>query len=338
MKTSSVLVTGGAGYIGSHVALALRDSGRGVVVLDNLSVGHRDLVPGGVPLIVADVGDTAAVADALETHGCRSVVHLAGSVLVNESLSRPAAYYRNNVSATVGLLDACVAAAVERLVFSSSASVYGIAESVPIPEDAPLQPVHPYGRSKLMAESIITDVAAATGLGCALLRYFNVAGADPAGRSGQCRPEATHLIHVIAEVVAGKRPELGLYGTDYPTPDGTCVRDYIHVSDLAMAHVAALDRIEPGAAPLVLNLGDGSGHSVREVVAATEAITGKILPVVEAGRRAGDPPALVADTARARALLDWMPRENALEAMLRSAIDWEQSGTHREGGNVERPD
>ncbi|MEX2643686.1 MAG: UDP-glucose 4-epimerase GalE [Acetobacterales bacterium] len=326
MNERPILVTGGAGYIGSHVALALLDAGRAVVVIDDLSVGSRELVPAGAAFVEADVGDRGVVEKVLRQHGCDAVIHLAGSVLVEESTREPLAYYRNNTLASLALVEACAASGVGRFVFSSTASVYGAPTAVPIPEDAPLRPEHPYGSSKLMVERILRDAGRAAGIGCAILRYFNVAGADPAGRSGQRRPEATHLMHVIAEVVSGKRPELNVYGSDYATPDGTCVRDYVHVSDLAAAHVAVLERIAPRTEPLVMNVGDGRGSSVREVVAAAEAVAGRPLPVVEAPRRAGDPPSLVADTRRIRELLGWRPRHGTLEEMLRSAIDWEQGG------------
>lgn len=318
-----VLVTGGAGYIGSHAVLALREAGCKVVVLDDLSTGRVEAVPDGVPLAVGDVGDAETVSRVLAEHRIEAVMHFAGSILVPESVSDPLKYYRNNTAASRTLIEGCVEHGVGAFVFSSTAAVYGIPEKVPAAEDAPTVPINPYGWSKLMTEQILRDVAAAHGLQHVILRYFNVAGADPKGRTGQATPEATHLIKVAAEVVTGKRPGIQIFGEDYPTPDGTCVRDYIHVTDLADAHVSALKHLVGGGDSLTLNCGYGRGYSVREVLAAVEAEAGRDLNAQGAPRRAGDPPELVADVARIRAAFDWTPRYEDLSVIVKTALAWE---------------
>lgn len=320
----TVLVTGGAGYIGSHVVLALRDAGRPVVVLDDLSTGRRAAVPDGVPLVQGDVGDAALLADLFARHRIGTVMHFAGSIVVPDSVVHPLDYYRNNTLNSHALIAACVASGVERFIFSSTAAVYGMPERLPIDEETPTSPINPYGASKLMTEWMLRDSAAAYRLRYVALRYFNVAGADPAGRSGQVSRVATHLLKIAAQTVTGQRAELQIFGDDYPTPDGTCIRDYIHVSDLADAHVAALRHLEAGGDSQVLNCGYGRGYSVREVLSMVERVTGAPLPVRVAGRRAGDPPALVAGVERIGRTLDWTPRHAELEAIVASAIDWER--------------
>ncbi|MCG5238971.1 UDP-glucose 4-epimerase GalE [Azospirillum doebereinerae] len=320
----TVLVTGGAGYIGSHVVLALRDAGRAVVVVDDLSTGRRAAVPDGVPLVVSSAGDAELVAATIAAHGVGTVMHFAGSIVVPESVEKPLDYYRNNTVNSLALVGACVASGVERFIFSSTAAVYGMPDAMPIDEEAPTRPINPYGRSKLMTEWMLRDTAAAHGLRYVALRYFNVAGADPAGRSGQSSRLATHLLKIAAQAATGQRAEIQVYGDDYPTPDGTCVRDYIHVSDLAAAHVAALVHLEAGGDSQTLNCGYGRGYSVREVLDMVETVLGRPLPVRTAGRRAGDPPALVAGTERIGRTLDWTPRHADLETIVRTALAWEE--------------
>lgn len=325
MAEPAILVTGGAGYIGSHAVLALRDAGRRVVTIDDLSNGVREAVPDDVPLIVADVADSATVAEAIARHGIRDAMHFAGSVRVEESMSDPLKYYRNNTAASRNLIETCVRAGIERFVFSSTAAAYGIPEASPVDEDAPTVPINPYGWSKLMTERMLRDtVAAGAAMKVAILRYFNVAGADPQGRAGQRTRNATHLVKVASEVAAGKRPGMEIFGTDYETPDGTCVRDYIHVSDLAAAHLAVLDRLTDAAPLLLYNCGYGRGASVREVIAAMEAASGIRLDTRDAPRRPGDPPALVSDARRLRAETGWQPRYDDLATIISSALAWEK--------------
>ena len=319
-----MLVTGGAGYIGSHVVLALRDAGRPVVVIDDLSTGRRAAIPDGVPLIEGSVGDPDLVTRAIADHGVGTVMHFAGSIIVPESVERPVDYYRNNTVNSLALIDTCLRIGVGRFIFSSTAAVYGMPEVMPIDEDAPTRPINPYGRSKLMTEWTLRDVAEAHGLRYVALRYFNVAGADPAGRSGQSSKVATHLLKIAAQAATGQRPEIQIYGDDYPTPDGTCVRDYIHVSDLASAHVAALDHLEAGGESRTLNCGYGRGYSVREVLDMVETVLGRSLPIRTAGRRAGDPPTLVAKTDRIGEALNWTPRFADLRTIVETALAWER--------------
>ena len=324
MLEQRVLVTGGAGYIGSHAVLALREAGCEVVVIDDLSTGSAAAVPDDVPLVEGDAGDMATVGDVLGRHRIDAVMHFAGSILVPESVANPLKYYRNNTGVSRNLIEASVAAGVKAFVFSSTAAVYGIPDEIPVAEDGPTKPINPYGWSKLMTEQVLRDVGRADGLGHAILRYFNVAGADPAGRTGQSTPNATHLIKVAAELVTGKRAGIEIFGEDYPTPDGTCVRDYIHVTDLADAHVRALQHLISGGDNLLLNCGYGRGYSVREVLDAVAAESGSELAIRSAPRRAGDPPALVSDNRRIRETLAWSPRFDELAAIVRSALAWER--------------
>jgi UDP-glucose 4-epimerase len=320
----SVLVTGGAGYIGSHTTLALAAVGRSVVVLDDLSTGSREAVTG--EFVQGDVGDTALVSQIIERHGVEAVLHFAGSIVVPDSVGDPGAYYENNTAKALSLARTCVAAGVKHFVFSSTAAVYGEPEGSPVRETDPTRPINPYGWSKLMVEVMLRDLAAAhPGFRPVALRYFNVAGADPRGRAGQRGPESTHLIRCAVETASGRRPVLEVFGTDYDTRDGSCERDYVHVSDLADAHVAALDYLEAGGEPDVFNCGYGRGYSVREVVAALERVTGEPLNVAMAPRRAGDPARLVSDPAKILSRMAWRPRYDDLDQILRNALTWERS-------------
>jgi UDP-glucose 4-epimerase len=319
-----VLVTGGVGYIGSHAVWVLVDAGRRVVVLDDLSTGRREALPPGVELVVGSVGDRSLVERLLAEHGVSTVLHFAGSVLVGQSVSDPLGYYANNTVNSHALLQACVAVGVKNFIFSSTAAVYGMPETQPIAETAPTKPINPYGASKLMTEMMLRDTAAAHGLNHVILRYFNVAGADAQGRTGERRPVATHLINVATQVALGKRPFIEIFGADYDTPDGTCIRDYIHVSDLADAHLKAVEHLDRGGESLTLNCGYGRGASVREVLSQVAAVAGCALSIRVASRRPGDPPRLVAAADRIRELLGWQPCHDDLAAIIRSALEWEQ--------------
>lgn len=319
----TILVTGGAGYIGSHVVRQLGERGERIVVLDNLSTGFRENVLYG-ELVVGDTGDAELVERVLREYEVRAVLHFAAHIVVPESVSNPLKYYLNNTANTRNLLACCERAGVEHFIFSSTAAVYGIPANIPVAETAPLEPINPYGRSKLMSEWMLRDVAAAGGMKHVILRYFNVAGADPEGRIGQSTPEATHLIKVACEAVTGQRDQVAIFGTDYPTPDGSGVRDYIHVEDLAAAHLAALDYLRTGADSTVLNCGYGHGYSVREVLDMVQRVAGCKLNIVESPRRLGDPPALTADAARIRETLGWQPKYDDLELIVNSALAWER--------------
>ena len=334
-----VLVTGGAGYIGAHVVLALRGAGYPVVVLDDLSTGRAEAVPDGAAFVAGDAGDAALVGGLLAERGVGAVVHLAASASVPESVRDPLRYWRNNAAATANLLHACAAADVRRFVFSSTAAVYGIPRAVPVDEDAPTAPINPYGASKLAAEWMLRDAAAAHGMRYVALRYFNVAGADPDGRAGQRGRRAEHLITVACDAALGLRDGVAVFGSDYDTEDGTGVRDYIHVADLAEAHVAALRHLEDGGAGGTFNCGYGRGYSVREALAAVEREAGVALRVRDAPRRPGDPPALVADAARIRAALGWSPRRGDLGLIVRDALRWRrrlEAESRRPPGRRER--
>ncbi|HET7678621.1 MAG TPA: UDP-glucose 4-epimerase GalE [Xanthobacteraceae bacterium] len=320
----TVLVTGGAGYIGSHMVHALADAGEPVVVLDDLSTGFRSALPQSVPLCVGDAGNQDLVASIIGEHGINAIIHFAGSIVVPDSLRDPLGYYRNNTVNTRALIESAVKGGVKHFIFSSTAAVYGNPAVLPVREDAPTRPMSPYGTSKLMSEIMLHDVAAAHDLRYVILRYFNVAGADPRRRTGQSTPAATHLIKVGVETALGMRGKLDVYGTDYPTPDGTCIRDYIHVSDLARAHSAALAHLRRGGAGMTFNCGYGHGYSVLEVIGAIERVTGRRLPVQMVGRRAGDPVSLVADVGRIRSSLDWSPQFEDLDTIVSHALAWEQ--------------
>jgi len=321
-----LLVTGGAGYIGSHALRALRRAGHTAVVVDDLRAGSAPERVGDAPLVKVDAGDPAGLADVMRRYGpFDGALHFAGSISVPESVARPLLYYRNNTAASAVLLDACVRHGLRAFVFSSTAAVYGAPETQPIPEGAPLDPQNPYGASKAMVERQLADAATAHGLAWAALRYFNASGADPAGGIGECHDPETHLIPLALEAAAGLRPALQLFGTDYATRDGTCVRDYIHVTDLAEAHVLAVESLLAGGSSDAWNLGTGRGSTNREVLAAVERVTGRRVPVREAPRRPGDPPVLVADPSRFRRALGWAPRHSDLDTIVRTAWAWLRS-------------
>jgi UDP-arabinose 4-epimerase len=317
----NILVTGGAGYIGSHACKALARAGYTPIAYDNLVYGHRDAVRWG-PFVEGDLGDAARLADTLARHEVAAVIHFAAFAYVGESMEKPQLYFRNNVVNTLALLDAMLTAGLRHIVFSSSCATYGTPARVPITEDTPQRPVNPYGESKLICERAIHWYGEAYRMSYAALRYFNAAGADPDGEIGEAHEPETHLVPLVLATALGRRAQIDIYGTDYPTPDGSAVRDYIHVQDLAEAHVAALGHLLDGGASLALNLGTGAGHSVREVIAAAERVTGRRIARREMARRAGDPPVLVADVARARAALGWQARMSGLDGILGTAWAW----------------
>ncbi|MES3153500.1 UDP-glucose 4-epimerase GalE [Sphingomonas faeni] len=326
MIDGKVMVTGGAGYIGSHAVLALLDAGYDVVVLDNLVTGFDWAVDPRAALVEANVADDAKVRAAIREHNVRAIMHFAGSVVVPESVSDPLKYYRNNTAASRALIESAVVEGVPHFIFSSTAATYGTPEKVPVAEGDPTVPINPYGMSKLMTEAMLRDVAAAHPMNYAALRYFNVAGADPQGRSGQSTIGATHLIKIAVEAATGKRNAVGVYGTDFDTPDGTGVRDYIHVTDLAAAHVAALDVLiaEP-AKSHTLNAGYGKGFSVLEVLDAVDKVTNRTIERRLEGRRAGDPAMLISDNRAILETLDWTPRHADLAGIVRDALAWERA-------------
>ena len=320
----TVLVTGGAGYIGSHTVHALADDGTRVVVLDNLSTGFASALPKGMLPVVGDVGDKALVAALIDTHRVDAIIHFAGSTIVPESIRDPLLYYRNNTANSRILIEAAVQGGVRHFIFSSTAAVYGNPARVPVAEDDPTEPLSPYGWSKLMTEQMLRDAAAAHGLQHVILRYFNVAGADPQMRTGLSTAGATHLIKVAVEAALGRRASIDVYGTDYPTADGTCIRDFIHVSDLARAHLAALAHLRGGGAATTLNCGYGHGYSVFEVLDAVRRAAGGKLKVTMAGRRDGDIVTSVANTDRIRATLAWTPELDDLDRIVAHALAWER--------------
>lgn len=317
-----VLVTGGAGYIGSHVVRQLAQAGHDIVVFDNLSTGYRWAVTAG-ELVVGDLADEGAVNDLFSEHRFEAVLHFAANIVVPESVANPLKYYSNNTRNTLNLLKVIERHQVPYVVFSSTAAVYGMPEQTVLTEDLPLAPINPYGASKMMSERMIMDLAAASDLNYVILRYFNVAGANPDGLLGQATPEATHLIKVACECVTGQRDGMGVFGTDYGTRDGTCVRDYIHVEDLAKAHVMALDYMAGGGESKVLNCGYGRGFTVREVIDVVKQQSGVDFPVAETERRAGDPEALMADNSRIKAVLGWTPDYDDLQTIVKTALAWE---------------
>jgi UDP-glucose 4-epimerase len=319
----TILVTGGAGYIGSHTVQQLVDRGESVVVLDNFSTGFRQAVPGAL-LVEGEVGDSKLVGRLLSEHGIRTVIHFAAHTIVPESVAEPLKYYGNNTCQTRSLLASCAAHGVQQFVFSSTAAVYGIPATGVCAEDSQLAPINPYGTSKLMSEWMLRDLAASSGLKYVTLRYFNVAGSDLSGRIGQSTRKATLLVKVAAEHCVGKRESVSVFGTDYPTPDGTGVRDYIHVVDLADAHLKAVDYLRAGGESQTLNCGYGHGYSVREVLRAVEKAHGAPLRIVEMPRRAGDPPTLVARCERIRSVLGWQPALDNLDSIVTSSLAWER--------------
>src|SRR6201993_198010 len=320
----TVLVTGGAGYIGSHTVQALVEAGEGVVVIDNLSTGFSNFVPGGVPLFAGDAGDETLVEDVIAQHQVESIIHFAGSVVVPDSMRDPLQYYRNNTMTTRSLLNVAVKCNVNRFIFSSTAAVYGNPHQVPVPEDAPTRPLSPYGSSKLMTEIMLHDVASAHDMAYVVLRYFNVAGADPLARIGLATVGATHLLKIAVEAATGQRAKIDVFGTDYPTPDGSCIRDFIHVSDLAEAHRAALSYLRDGGTSATLNCGYGRGYSVLETIEAVKRISGRHFAVQYAARRPGDIMTMVADTRRIRSVLEWTPQYDDLATIARHALAWEE--------------
>ena len=320
----TILVTGGAGYIGSQMVHELVDAGERVVVLDNLSTGHRWAVADGVPLVVGETGDQPLVTQLIREHGIEAIIHFAASIVVPDSVRDPLGYYRNNTVNSRALIECAVKCGVRNFIFSSTAAVYGNPSSVPVSEDAPTMPISPYGWSKLMTEIMLRDASSAHDLRHVILRYFNVAGADPRGRTGLSSANATHLIKVAVEAALGLRPKLDVFGTDYSTPDGTCIRDYIHVSDLTRAHSDALRHLRSGGASLTLNCGYGHGFSVLEVIEAVKRVSGVDFKVEYASRREGDPARIVADSGRLRSVLGWEPRFDDIATIVEHALDWER--------------
>jgi UDP-glucose 4-epimerase len=320
----TVLVTGGAGYIGSHTVRALTDAGESVVVIDNLSTGFSQFVPEGVALFIGDAADENLVEGVISAHQVETIIHFAGSVVVADSMRDPLAYYRNNTMTTRCLLNAAVKCGVNRFVFSSTAAVYGNPDHVPVPEHAPTRPLSPYGSSKLMTEIILHDVAAAHGMNYVVLRYFNVAGADPQARIGLATVGATHLMKIAVEAATGQRAKIDVFGTDYPTPDGSCIRDFVHVTDLAQAHRAALSYLRGGGTSMTLNCGYGHGYSVKETIEAVRRISGRNFAVQYAPRRPGDIMTMIADTTLIRWTLNWTPQYDDLEAIAAHALKWEE--------------
>lgn len=326
LEKPTVLVTGGAGYIGSHAVLALQQAGFDVVVFDNLVYGHRDVVEDvlKVELVVGDTNDRALLDSLFASRPFAAVMHFAAYAYVGESVTAPDKYYRNNVTGTLTLLEAMVAASIKNFVFSSTCATYGVPNQVPIPEDHPQNPINPYGATKLMVERILADFDQAYGLKSVSFRYFNAAGADPEGRLGEDHNPETHLIPLVLFTALGRQDAISILGTDYPTPDGTCIRDYIHVTDLAQAHVLGLEYLLKGGGSQKFNLGNGNGFSVREVIETARRVTGKVIPAIESDRRPGDPPALVGSAEKARTLLGWNPQYADLTQILTHAWQWHQ--------------
>lgn len=323
MKKNGILVTGGAGYIGSHIVRQLVEAGEKVIILDNLSTGFRDSVLDG-ELVIGDVGDQVLVKRLIHEGDIDTVIHLAAYTAVSESVREPLKYYKNNTCASRALLDVCADTGIRHFIFSSSAAVYGVPKESQINENTPTAPINPYGTSKLMTEWMLRDLATVTKMHYVTMRYFNVAGSDPQGRIGQSTINATLLIKVACEVAVGTRKEIVIFGTDYPTPDGTGIRDYIHVEDIAAAHLSALDYLRKGNCAVTLNCGYGHGYSVHEVLDMVQRVSGHALPIRTAPRRAGDPPILVADINKIKRILNWQPRYDNLENIVRTSLEWEK--------------
>ncbi|WP_421656497.1 UDP-glucose 4-epimerase GalE [Leptothermofonsia sp. ETS-13] len=323
---STILVTGGAGYIGSHAVLALKQAGYEVVVLDNLVYGHRELVEDvlKVELVVGDTCDRPLLDQIFATRNIAAVMHFAAYAYVGESVTEPAKYYHNNFIGTLTLLEAMLAASIKTFVFSSTCATYGVPNTVPIPENHPQNPINPYGATKLMIERVLQDFDRAYNFKSVCFRYFNAAGADPEGRLGEDHNPETHIIPLVLQTALGKRESVSIFGTDYPTSDGTCIRDYIHVTDLAQAHVLGLDYLLKGGETTVFNLGNGNGFSVKEVVEVAQQITGRTIKTVECDRRPGDPPALVGSSDHARTVLGWDPQYTDLHTIISHAWNWHQ--------------
>ena len=330
----TILITGGAGYIGSHMVHEFGDAGEPVVVLDNLSNGFRFLIPTSVPFVSGSTGDRTLVSDVIARHGVTAIIHFAASIVVPESVAEPLNYYGNNTMNTCALLDTAIKAGVRQVIFSSTAAVYGTPDETPVRENAPTVPISPYGTSKLMSEIMLHDAGKAHGLRFVVLRYFNVAGADPKMRTGQATPAATHLIKIACETAIGKRSKMEVFGTDYPTPDGTCIRDYIHVTDLVQAHSAALGYLRSGGTSATFNCGYGRGSSVFEVIDAVRRASGRQFHVETSGRRPGDAAALVANVDRIRAALPWRPRFQNLDTIVAHALAWEKQLAGRRKSSV----
>ncbi len=320
----TVLVTGGAGYIGSHMVLALVEAGERVVVIDNLSTGLSAFIPEGVPLFIGDAADENLVEGVIAAHEVNSIIHFAGSVVVPESLRDPLGYYRNNTMTTRNLLNAAVKCRISNFIFSSTAAVYGNPDQMPVTEEMATRPLSPYGTSKLMSEIMLHDVATAHGMNYVVLRYFNVAGADPHGRVGLATAGATHLFKIAVEAATGQRAKIDIYGTDYSTPDGTCIRDFIHVSDLVQAHRSALVYLATGGASTTWNCGYGRGYSVLEVIQAVRNVSGRHFAVQQAERRPGDIMTMIADTRRIHSAIDWKPQYDNIETIAAHALAWEE--------------
>src|SRR3984893_13748274 len=328
----TVLVTGGAGYIGSHMVQALAEAGESVVVIDNLSTGFSAFLPEGVPLFIGDAGDENLVEGVIAQHNIESIIHFAGSVVVPDSMRDPLGYYRNNFMTARNLLNVAVKRGINRFIFSSTAAVYGNPDLVPVPEHAPTRPLSPYGSSKLMTEIMLHDVASAYGMQYVVLRYFNVAGADPQARIGLATVGATHLLKIAVEAATGQRAKIDVFGTDYSTPDGSCIRDFIHVSDLAQAHRAALSYLRGGGASVTLNCGYGRGYSVLENIEGVRGVQMRHFAVQFAPRRSGDIMTMVADTSRIRSVLDWTPQYDDLDTIAAHALAWEEKLFRERGG------
>jgi UDP-glucose 4-epimerase len=320
----TVLVTGGAGYIGSHMVHALADAGEAVVVIDNLSTGFSAFLPEGVPLFIGDAADENLVEGVIAAHDVDAIIHFAGSVVVPDSMRDPLAYYRNNTMTTRNLINAAVKCGIKRFIFSSTAAVYGNPDQVPVTEEAPTRPLSPYGSSKLMSEIMLHDTAMAHGMNTVVLRYFNVAGADPQARIGLATVGATHLLKIAVEAATGQRAKIDVFGTDYPTPDGSCIRDFIHVTDLVQAHGAALAYLRNGGASTTLNCGYGRGYSVLQTIDAVRRVSGRNFAVQVSERRPGDIMTMIADTSRIRATLDWIPQYDNLDTIAAHALAWEE--------------
>ncbi|MBW1726406.1 MAG: UDP-glucose 4-epimerase GalE [Deltaproteobacteria bacterium] len=321
MKNEKILVVGGAGYIGSHMVKDLLDTDYGVITLDDLSTGHRDLVPGG-EFIEGGLGDRVLLDNLFSTHPISAVMHFAAFSLVGESVENPLKYYRNNMAATAELLDSMIRHNVKRFIFSSTAAVYGEPVEIPITEDHPCDPTNPYGASKIAVERMLKDCDSAYGLKYISLRYFNASGADESGNIGERHHNETHLIPLILEVATGRRENIKIFGTNYPTPDGTCIRDYIHVSDLTRAHLLALETLMSGGDSSVYNLGNNRGYSVREVIELARKVTGKPIPAIEADKRPGDPAVLIASSDKIKEALGWKPKYEDLETIIKTAWVW----------------
>jgi UDP-glucose 4-epimerase len=334
----SILVTGGAGYIGSHMVYELSDAGEDVIVLDNLTTGFHWALPESARLVIGDIGDEHLLNALMQSTQINAIIHFAGSIVVPESVVDPLGYYLNNTVKSRALIAAAVTNGVKRFVFSSTAAVYGTPATNPVTETAPLQPMSPYGSSKLMTEIMLADTARAHDFRYVALRYFNVTGADPAGRTGQSTKGATHLLKVACETALGKRGVIDVFGTDYPTPDGTCIRDYIHVKDLARAHVAALKYLERGGASEIFNCGYARGFSVLEVIDAVKRVSGRDFAVRLSERRLGDPTAIVADSTKLRSGLEWSPEYDDLDGIVSHALAWEDKLTHFKPNSVAKAD